>query len=58
MSRIKVVVTDTNTGETDERIVPDGDYVIICAEPCHLASVQAYPMKGTHVLTVKGKTSS
>lgn len=52
---LKVTVTDAETGkQLDEHLVPSGDYVLICHEPCHLANTQAYPLKGTHVLTVKG----
>lgn len=54
---LKVTVTDIETGETDEREVADGDYVIVCASPCYVDGVQAYPTKGTHVLTVKGRTA-
>lgn len=51
---IKVQVTDLETGDTEEAIVPTGDYLIIAVEPCHY-EVQAYP-NGTHVITVKGRT--
>ena len=54
---LRVTVVDEQTGETDEATVPDGDYPLICTEPCHLASTQAYPTKGTHVLTIKGRTA-
>ena len=52
---LRVQVTDMETGDTDECEVPDGDYLIICHEPCHLATTQTFP-NGTHVLTVKGRT--
>ena len=54
---ITVTVTDDQTGETETTSVRDGDYVLICTEPCHVASQQAYPAKGTHVLTIKGRTA-
>jgi hypothetical protein len=54
---LRVTVTDVDTGEADEREVVDGDYVVICAQPCWLDGVQAYPTKGTHVLTIKGRTA-
>jgi hypothetical protein len=54
---LKITVTDIETGETEESTVADGDYVIVCAAPCHLGDIQAYPTKGTHVLTVKGRTA-
>jgi hypothetical protein len=53
---IRVVVTDEQTGDTETVTVPDGDYFLVCTEPCHLAHVQSYPTKGTHVLTIKGRT--
>jgi hypothetical protein len=53
---LRVTVLDEQTGDTDEASIPDGDYLLICTEPCHLAGTQAYPTKGTHVLTIKGRT--
>lgn len=52
---LRVTVVDVETGDTETRDVPAGDYVIICADPCHVANTQVYPTKGTHVLTVKGR---
>lgn len=52
---LTVTVVDNETGDTDSAQVADGDYVLICAAPCHLAHTQSYPTKGTHVLTVKGR---
>jgi hypothetical protein len=52
---LRVAVTDAETGEhLGEQAVPPGDYALICHEPCHPANTQAYPRKGTHVLTIKG----
>lgn len=49
---LKVTVEDIETGEKGERIVQDGDYILVTAEPCYLDGVQTYAK--THVLTVKG----
>lgn len=51
---IKVQVTDLETGDTDEVVVPTGDYVLIAVDPCQY-EVQAHD-NGTHVITVKGRT--
>lgn len=52
---LKVTVTDANTGEKlGEQIVVPGDFVVIAHEPCYIDGVQAYPLKGTQVLTIKG----
>ena len=50
---LTVTVRDNETGDTAEQQVWDGDYFIVCAEPCHIDGIQGYPRKGTHVLTVK-----
>lgn len=50
---IGVVVTDLETGDVERTIVSDGDYLIICTDPCYVDGIQTYPLKGTHVLTVK-----
>lgn len=51
---IKVVVTDLQTGDTEEAVVPTGDYLVLAVEPATY-EVQVYP-NGTHVITVKGRT--
>lgn len=51
---LRVVVTDEQTGDTEEVTVPEGDYLLICTEPCHLAYTNAYA-NGTHVLKVEGR---
>jgi hypothetical protein len=51
---LRVTVTDEQTGDADEAVVQDGDYIIVCADPCYLHGVQAHG-NGTHVLTVKGR---
>jgi hypothetical protein len=52
---LRVVATDLLTGESGTVDLPAGEYLLLTTEPCHLASTQAYPTKGTHVLTVKGR---
>ena len=49
-----MTVVDEQTGESDETTVADGDYLLICVEPCHLEHTQA-SANGTHVLTIKGR---
>jgi hypothetical protein len=53
---LKVTVLDEQTGETETKQVPDGDYLLIVTEPAY-ATFQVYPKKGTHVITVKGRTA-
>lgn len=50
---LHVVATDVETGETFEATIPDGSYVLLCTEPCHLAHEQWYS-NGTRCLTLKG----
>jgi hypothetical protein len=54
---LTVTVRDNETGETDSAQVPDGDFLLICTEPCRLDSTQNYPTKGTVVLTIKGRAT-
>lgn len=54
---LTVTVVDNETGDTETKHVTDGDYVLICTEPCHLDYVQVYPTTGTVQLTVKGRTA-
>jgi len=49
---VRVTVVDEQTGDTEQKTVPDGDYLLIVVEPCHLAHTQAH-INGTHVLTIK-----
>lgn len=53
---IRVTVTDLETGDTESQEVWN-DYVIVTAGSCHVANIQDYPTKGTHVLTIKGRRS-
>ena len=50
---IRVEVTDLETGDKATQVVVDGDYLILCTDPCYVDGIQTYPAKGTHVLTVK-----
>lgn len=50
---VKVSVLDLETGDTEEAIVPVGDYVIIAVEPAFY-EIQTHE-NGTHVITVKGR---
>lgn len=50
---LRVTVVDVETGDTETATVVDGDFLLVCAEPCHLAHTAVYPGKGTCVLTVK-----
>lgn len=55
---VRVTVVDLDTGESDSKIVRPGDYVLTTVEPCYVASVQAHPTAGTHVITVKGQIAA
>lgn len=50
---VRVTVVDEETGDTETTVVPSGDYLVICVEPCHLDYTQAFA-NGTHQLTIKG----
>lgn len=52
---LRVTVLDLETGDTDTATVADGDYVLICADPCYRSGVVAHA-NGTHVVTIKGRT--
>ena len=52
--RIKVTVTDPATGEVLGEQVVENDYVLICAGTAELTHTNVAPIKGTHVLTIKG----
>lgn len=54
---LRVTVEDMATGARETSDVPAGEYLLICTAPCYESSVQAYPAKGTHVITVKGRTA-
>lgn len=52
---LTVTVTDDQTGDTETVVVPDGDYLLVCHEPCFMAHTQSHG-NGTHVVTIKGRT--
>ena len=54
---LRVTCEDLLTGEKQTADLPAGEYLLLTTEPCHLASTQAYPSKGTHVITIKGRTA-
>jgi len=51
---VRVTVVDEQTGDTETKQIPDGDYLLIVTEPAY-AAFQVYPKTGTHVITVKGR---
>lgn len=52
--RLRVTVSDAETGEKlDEKVIVN-DYVLVCAGTAVLAHTQTHA-NGTHVLTVKGR---
>lgn len=53
---IRVTAVDLETGETAEQTIQPGNYAIITAEPCYLASEQHHA-NGTTVLTLKGRSA-
>lgn len=56
MTALRITVEDLETGHVEEAEIPEGEYFLICADPCHLAGAQRYG-NGTHVLTIKGRTA-
>jgi len=55
MTILRITVEEIATGETQTVEVPDNEYFIITTGDCHVSHTQAYPTKGTHVLTIKGQ---
>lgn len=54
---IRVVATDLETGETAEKVIQPGNYVIVAASPCYVAGEQHHA-NGTSQLTLKGRDPS
>jgi hypothetical protein len=54
---ILVTVLDEQTGDTESTRVEDGDYLLICVDPCHLTYQQHYPTSGKAQLTIAGRTA-
>lgn len=57
MKGVKVTAEDLDTGETETKVVEEGDYNIIVVAPAYIDGVQTYA-NGTHVITVKGRTAA
>jgi hypothetical protein len=53
---LRVTVVDVETGDEETQEVAQGDYVLVCHEPCHLDYVQTFKT-GTVQLTIKGRTA-
>jgi hypothetical protein len=51
---LKVTVHDVEEGTTQEVMLPAGEFIVLAVAPCYVADIQAYPTKGTQVVTVKG----
>jgi hypothetical protein len=51
--QFRVTVEDLETGEKSVVEIAAGDYILIPFAPCYLAHTNAYPGKGTVVLTIK-----
>lgn len=54
---LRITCEDLVTGDKQTAEIPAGEYVLLTTEPCHVAHTQAFPAKGTHVITVKGRTA-
>lgn len=52
---LRVTVEDIETGDKDEAIVKDGDYIVIVSEPARVDGIQVYKSGQTHVITVKDR---
>lgn len=53
---LRVTVTDVETGDSDEAEVAEGDYFLVCHQPCRLDGVTVHGDGSTHVLTIKDRT--
>lgn len=54
---LRVTVVDLVDGHEESLEVPAGDYLIVAAEPCHVARIDTSGHGATHVVTVKGRTN-
>lgn len=54
---LRITVEDLETGDTDTTEIPAGEYVVLTTEPCRVAHTSSYPQKGTHIVTIKGRTA-
>lgn len=55
---LRITVEDLETGDQETREMPKGEYFILTTSPCYVAHTNSFPTKGTHVITVKGRTAS
>mgnify|MGYP001611056907 CR=1 FL=1 len=55
---LRIVVEDLETGEKEVQEMPKGEYFILTTSPCYVAHTNAYPSRGTFVITVKGRTAT
>lgn len=55
MKGIRVTAVDLDSGETATKEIQPGNYVIVVAAPCHVASEQHHA-NGTTILTIKGRS--
>lgn len=49
---LRITVRDLETGDTDSAEITEGDYLLICHDPCALT--HAEPDGSTHKLTITG----
>lgn len=49
---LRVTIVDEQTGDTETIRVADDDYLLTTTGTVE-ASIQSYPLKGTHILTLK-----
>jgi hypothetical protein len=52
---LRITVEDLETGDTETKEMPAGEYFILTTSPCYVAHTSSYPSKGTHIVTVKGR---
>lgn len=55
MAELQVTVLDPETGQSETRMVPDNDVLVITTGTCEITNVQDYPTKGTQIYTIKGR---
>lgn len=53
---IRVTAVDLETGDTASKVIEPGNYVLITAAPCHVASEQHHA-NGTSVITLKDRAA-
>lgn len=54
---LSVSVYDPESGKTSTATIEPGNYALICAAPCWLASTDSHA-NGTTVLTLKGRAAN